>query len=361
MYIENASQPNVTSSGKIVDTNPLAKEKLLIDLINLVNTGNRGGVSALTQDNSIGLTPGRANANTLYPYDIEVYAIILDLVDSAGVSQDIFQFPVMPNNFSQMQTYDTSIDKTMSGIVSNNNPSFNPIEINIAGTFGRGLKFVNYHRSKLGNLDTGADMNVTDGSGNFIKLFDKTGNYRTGFNCYKLMEYILNKSKGVDQYGNPYKLLFYNLSLGNNYLVEVISLSPSQNRDSNNMMWNYALSFRAIAPAENVFKPTTNDILTLQGATSIAYVNKRSNSLASVAQARTTADNTIKSRVQTFIERQAKSRVLNIFNNNQQAAITAAEELIESRTNSSNNIYNVKTNIPGEFSLNVGESIINKF
>ena len=44
----------------------------------------------------------------------------------------------------------------------------------------------------------------------------------------------------------------FNLSLGNNYLVECTNLTLSQSME-NNMMWNYQMQFRSLAEAKKVY------------------------------------------------------------------------------------------------------------
>lgn len=61
------------------------------------------------------------------------------------------------------------------------------------------------------------------------------------------------KSNGVDKDGLPFRLYFYNMALGESYLVVVpptgLVLNQSLQR---NMIWEYSLTMTAIAPLEAV-------------------------------------------------------------------------------------------------------------
>jgi hypothetical protein len=86
---------------------------------------------------------------------------------------------------------------------------------------------------------------------------------KTGFGCVKMMQAIISKSNGVDKSGLPFKLFFYNMALGESYLVVVppAGLNLSQNLQRN-MIWEYNLSMTAIAPLESVKSGKTKTSLT---------------------------------------------------------------------------------------------------
>lgn len=78
-----------------------------------------------------------------------------------------------------------------------------------------------------------------------------------------MMQAIISKSNGVDKSGLPFKLFFYNMALGESYLVVVppAGLNLSQNLQRN-MIWEYNLSMTAIAPLESVKSGKTKTSLT---------------------------------------------------------------------------------------------------
>lgn len=68
------------------------------------------------------------------------------------------------------------------------------------------------------------------------------------------MERIIIKSQKQDSNYKPYQLFFYNLALNSNYLVEAITIEPSQNVQSSNMLWEYNLHLKTVALASSVKK-----------------------------------------------------------------------------------------------------------
>ena len=85
---------------------------------------------------------GRAALNNLFPNDFEYYACSLELVNSKGQTVDFFTLPVMPSNISQAETSLDNIKKTTGGIVSLSTSTFEPIDIQLSGNFGRRLKLL---------------------------------------------------------------------------------------------------------------------------------------------------------------------------------------------------------------------------
>ena len=64
---------------------------------------------------------------------------------------------------------------------------------------------------------------------------------------------MLSKSVGLGQDGKPLRLYFYNMALGESYLVVVPPSGAQFSQDlSKNMIWNYNITMIAIAPLELV-------------------------------------------------------------------------------------------------------------
>lgn len=188
-------------------------------------------------------TLGKGGLNTLFPKDFEVYICSLELTkikNEKEVTTDFFVFPVMPNQITERLDLITNIKKSNSAITVLINSTFVPTLITLNGNFGREFKFV------VGKSE------VVTGPIHFnIKGFSTA--IKTGYGCMKILENIINKSKSLDENNNPYSLYFYNPALGNSYMVEPTSFEQRQDMGSN-MIWNYNLILKSIAPISELKK-----------------------------------------------------------------------------------------------------------
>jgi hypothetical protein len=207
---------------------------------------------------------GRAGLNVLYPNDFEVYLMSLELVkiNNEGKEEIInfFSFPVMPNNINQTEPQITNIKKTVGGITILNTNTYIPKDIVIQGNFGRYFKIVigsdiiNFKGLSLNPMDATKNVaqsikkKVTDTINGTTNSFSET--IKTGYGCIKILQAICDSSVEVDN-GRPRRLYLHNPSFGESHLVKVTSFSTNQNMQSN-MIWNYSLSLKSIAPANNV-------------------------------------------------------------------------------------------------------------
>jgi hypothetical protein len=196
---------------------------------------------------------GKRGLNTLYPNEFEIYIFALELVDASGKTVDYFLFPINPSGFSEDDNPLTSINKTAGGINIHKTDTFVPIAISLQGNFGRQLKFVSGNELisfSAALLNHPASTLRDRIAGNFQQqTFSKV--LKTGYGCCKVLERMCDLSSQLDQDGNPYSLFFYNLALGNSYLVEVTHFRFSQDMSSN-MIWNYALGMTAVGYANDV-------------------------------------------------------------------------------------------------------------
>jgi hypothetical protein len=205
-------------------------------------------------------TLGKAGTNALFPREFEYYLISLELVNSRGFTEDFFTFPVTPNSIKEMTPYLTNIRKTNTGVTVTKTDSFVPRDISISGNFGRQFKtIVNRNLVSFTGIALTA---VTGGLQGLVSNFKSQSGaeivssvfnreIKTGFGCLKVLETILRRSQERDPYGLPYRLLFYNPALGNNYIVEPINFSQNQQME-NNAIWNYNLDLKAVAPLEQI-------------------------------------------------------------------------------------------------------------
>ena len=203
---------------------------------------------------------GQALAS-LYPNDFEWYMVALELADSDDNTIDYLTFPIMPDSISKTEPTRTNIKKSMAGVTVLSTPSYSPQEINIKGSFGRQFKI-------LINPKPDASINSSSKSVSAGKyyLFDITSssisglafsnfnlNVKTGYGVMKILQAMASKSVGLDDKGKPLRLYFYNMALGESYLVAIPPSGVQFSQDlSKNMIWNYNLTLIALAPLEAV-------------------------------------------------------------------------------------------------------------
>ena len=195
---------------------------------------------------SLNKTIGKRALNALYPDEVELYIFALELINSSGDTEDYFVFPINPSSINEQYHPIKSVTKTAGGVTVLKTTTFSPTDISIQGNFGRqfkillGKEVISFSALKFkGNTPTPS----------FSAEFDPK--IKTGFGCYKSLENIIKKSNTLDNLDSPYSLIFYNLALGNSYLVEAMSLAPYQNLEMN-MIWSYNLTLKSLLPVEEI-------------------------------------------------------------------------------------------------------------
>ena len=206
-------------------------------------------------------TVGRTALNAMFPYDFEVYMMALELTDSKGNMIDYIAFPIMPESITKNEPKRTNIKNTSSGITILNSATYAPEEITIKGNFGRNFKILLAPKEPSATgvaFSTSSGVYALNQVGEGAKTFSfKTAEFnvgiKTGYGATKLLQSIVSKSNGIDSSGQPFRLYFYNLALGESYLVTVppSGITLSQNREKN-MIWEYSLTLNAIAPLSSL-------------------------------------------------------------------------------------------------------------
>lgn len=196
---------------------------------------------------------GKSVLNMKYPKEFELYVIALELIDGEGNTLRYFIFPVNPSSLDEMNQNIINVKKTLTGITSLRNPTFNPLDINLSGTFGRkfrvllGTDYVNFISSFTTTPGTlGGEANSTTISQGINQLFDER--VKTGFGCLNILKDILREAVQTDVRG-PKSLILHNLPFGTAYVVEPMSDKISMSQESN-MVHNYSVSLKAIAPLD---------------------------------------------------------------------------------------------------------------
>lgn len=222
---------------------------------------------------------GKAGVNALFPNEFEYYAVTLELTDSQGNTIEYLTFPVSPESMSYDNTTMSNVKKSMSGVSALDNETFNPRRIEVTGTFGRKFKIL--LNNELGDFDlqnyddTSAKGVFKTTKANAMNIKEAVFNpkLKTGYGTLKILEAIVEKSKGFDKHNQSHKLYLYNPALGHNWLVKVDSINFSQDRTSSNMLWKYNMQLTAIAPLTKVNSidvgkkslPVSTGISVLQG------------------------------------------------------------------------------------------------
>jgi hypothetical protein len=325
-------------------------------LLNLIQTGidsanNAAGTLTNSQGGTGQTNPahmGREYVNSLYPNEIEYYAAAFELVNGDGFTEDFFSFPVMFKSYRENRPTNTNIEKTMSGVVITANPTFIPFDIHMTGNFGRKFKKINTDiPANQPTPSNNSTSNSTQQTVVVVPVFSTE--YKTGYGCYKIMERMLLKAQSQDSNFKPYQLFFYNLALNSNFLVEPMSIEPNQNRESSNMIWEYNIHLKAVAPASSINKNYKSSMKLITDFNKLTQETVfQSDEIEQYKKDREVIDKK-QSAVSKILQRQAQGRAFGLFNNSGKSAIQAVIELADNPTDI------------GVFSLNVGEGILNRF
>lgn len=198
---------------------------------------------------------GKAGANSIFPKEIEYYFMAFELIDSLDRVVDYFALPVLPSSFKRSEASLMNIKNTNRGISVTDTSKFVSINFNISGNFGKRLKLllgtqnVNFNVISFSSSQGVFSKDQIGQQVNRFSVFNTS--VKTGYGCTKLIQSIFDKSRALDESGNPYKLIFYNPTFGESHIVKLKDFSFSQN-EQNNMIWQYDINFTAIAPLKSV-------------------------------------------------------------------------------------------------------------
>lgn len=189
------------------------------------------------------LSVGKAAIHAAMPDDFEYYLCSLELVNHKDERKGFLSFSVMPEQISESYTPIQTMIKTHNAVVTLFNDSFAPVDINIAGTFGRKIRLLLNYKDPW--IQTGSKQFLAL---NFGKVAGVEVGVKTGYGMTKVLQHILNASSKTEaESGKPYYLKFYNYALNTAYLVDVVNYTVNQSMGSN-MIWNYQMTLRAVAP-----------------------------------------------------------------------------------------------------------------
>lgn len=203
--------------------------------------------SALSRYKSLSTTIGKKAISALYPNDIELYIVALELVNSDNQTESYFLFPVQPFSIGEQNKPIQTIKKTAGGVTVLSTQTFHMTDTQIQGNFGRKFKFL--LGQELVNFTAFLQQPSLKNLATIGQEFSP--NIKTGYGCIKVMEKIIKQSNQLDSKGKPYSLYFYNLALGNSYMVKFTSFDFHQNQESN-MIWNYSASIKSLIPVTEI-------------------------------------------------------------------------------------------------------------
>jgi len=230
---------------------------------------------------------GAAGLSALFPKNFEFYMVGIELCDYEDRTIDFFIFPVTPSSISKSENNRTNVKTTSSGVTVIKSDSFIPQDLTIKGDFGRKFKII---LNPSEGVIKGAAFSTKSGIWSALAVKDKSlvtlerespigVGIKTGYGAHTLYRAILDKSRGVDAKGNPFKLYFYNMALGESYLVEV---SPNGTQSSQtldkNRIWDYSTTFKIIAPLDALNNKKSKTSMAKMAGLSV--VQKSSNEIA---------------------------------------------------------------------------------
>lgn len=198
---------------------------------------------------------GRAHLHSKHPDEFEYYLCALEIVDANDNNNvlDYILFPILPDNIRISDTKIQSTTKTSNGTVVLENSSFIPLDMTISGNFGRKIKMVNGKGESFPASISSkkASSGVSDSKKKKIEFPEFSISAKSGYGLNKVLQRMFDKSSETYE-GVPVQMFFYNFAFNANYLIQPVNINFSQNRGSMNMIWEYTMQFKAIAPADEI-------------------------------------------------------------------------------------------------------------
>lgn len=210
---------------------------------------------------------GRGAVSALYPRDIESYFIALELANANDETIDYFIFPISPDSITIPQNKRINVKQSAGATTVITSKAFTPYDLQIRGNFGKSFKIVlageNITFSALRYSILNGRYTKQDIEADSVKVkkasFDAA--IKTGYGCTKILQSIIDKSDSSDENGN-FRLYLYNSMFGESYLTVPTQnpLTFSQNVSSKNMIWDYTLNLKVIAPLDSLKDDVSNTV-----------------------------------------------------------------------------------------------------
>lgn len=202
---------------------------------------------------------GMQTLSSVFPHDFEWYMCALELTDSKDNTIDYLAFPIQPDSIQKTEPTRNNIKKSMAGVTVLSNDAYVPQDITIRGSFGRqfklllNIKQINATNAKYSTTDGVFSLYQTAGLPTTIRFPFFNISVKNGYGIIKILQAIVSKSVGLDDEGKPFKLYFYNMALGESYLVAIPPSGAQFSQDvSKNMVWSYSITMKTLAPLDAV-------------------------------------------------------------------------------------------------------------
>lgn len=202
---------------------------------------------------------GMQTLSSVFPHDFEWYMCALELTDSKDNTIDYLAFPIQPDSIQKTEPTRNNIKKSMAGVTVLSNDAYVPQDITIRGSFGRqfklllNIKQINATNAKYSTTDGVFSLYQTAGLSTTIRFPFFNISVKNGYGIIKILQAIVSKSVGLDDEGKPFKLYFYNMALGESYLVAIPPSGAQFSQDvSKNMVWSYSITMKTLAPLDAV-------------------------------------------------------------------------------------------------------------
>lgn len=214
---------------------------------------------------------GKAALHCVMPDDIEYYLCSLELVDCEDKRLGFLSFSVMPEQIVENHSPIQTMIKTNNAVITNFNSSFSPVDITIAGTFGRKFRLLLNYKDPKDELNTYGSSKSNAISLDFGTVAGVSSGVKSGYGMTKILQHILESANKTDANGKPLYVKFCNYSLNTAYIVDVVNFGFSQTM-ANNCMWNYNFTLRAVAKLRkyNSTKNKMKELLPQIAANSVA-------------------------------------------------------------------------------------------
>ena len=198
------------------------------------------------------VSAGRLGFHLAFPNDLEYYLVTLELSTFEGEILEAFTFPINPSSVSERDNISTSVKKTSKSVTAIQNPTFHPVDITLSGTFGTGIKLmlgrviVPFIAVSLEDQEDYQKRETESIDAKFGKEFNKI--IKTGYGASRVLRRLVYLSRqGNDK---SYILRYYNQASGSNYIAVITDHSISMN-EGRNFLWDYSLSLKGIAYADD--------------------------------------------------------------------------------------------------------------
>ena len=216
---------------------------------------------------SIATTAVRATFHLIFPDNVEVYLLILEVVNYKNERVSSFVFPVLPSSMTYASHQVTKVTKLQSGIGVLKNSGFVPKRIALAGTFGPGfLSGVtsediqnltgnrNAAKIKQARFVNDSQLSIKDrfnvqasGKDKFKFLGGQVfRRFNTGYGWTRALEKIGEDSQILDD-GRPRTLLLFCPPLGKNYVVQWANFNTVMDANTSNRFQMYNLTLDVTA------------------------------------------------------------------------------------------------------------------